>query len=282
MIAHMIYHLAPFNHSDAWLCNLQRLFSFLDVFNGVRMVAIATGDDMVAPEAIEELLRRRRCDRFRVENDHDLRETTSFFRLLKSVQSRVSGTQELLWYGHSKGVSFDTKWQYTKRMAAPEIPVRWRNGLYIYTLAEPEIHWDAIRRGAYCSGPYRCTGRRRRTTGYLGGKFPSGLTTSNPWHYAGTFWWVDCEKLFGHEMWGYSACLQDGWAVEGFLPSLFGMEKSFCSHWDNWIPRHPHHFGPFVADDMRYVALKQEIECINKRGTFSDPHSSGLDLARVC
>lgn len=261
---HLIYHLAPMAHNDVWIRNLADLFSHLDLFNGRRIMGIASGLELRNPAPIIEMVKRRGFETFVVDNDPWLREAKTFPELLNLV--RDDSPSSALFYAHSKGVS----------LGLPQIPPgpntvspvrnpgvgdsaihRWRRSMYFYNLARADDCLSLLEKRS-CVGSFRCTPRSATRTEFPGGEFRHGLVNLHRWHYAGSFFWARCDSLFSHPRWQEMANIRHGWTTEAFPGNLFSMPESGCVESDTWLPRLEEHFGPCGQDNPGWEVIARE------------------------
>ena len=214
----LIYHVAPFRANDVWRLNVAQILRRIHLFNGKRVVAIATGPELEPPERVEREFAGRDVTFIHRPNDRTLREVTTFLPLLESVHSLAG--DEATFYAHAKGVT---------SIGDPTGVTYWRNSMYHALLDDLPLVKKSL-------AEYPCVGthRRRHPSGRRVNDprvpiFPDG-TDDAPWHFAGTFWWFRNRDLFAHPRWG--ALRQSGWFAEGYLSFLFPYERTCCLFMD--------------------------------------------------
>ena len=178
----LIYHVAPFAKSDVWQKNVRQLLRRIEMFNGHRIIAIATGEEMAPIDEVKAEFRFSANSRSEIRNpkfllvpnDRTLRENASFLPLLEAVQS--VDPDEATFYAHAKGVT---------TIGDAEGVMYWRNLMYHALLDDPEAIKDALTR-------YAIVGTHRMT---MPTEYPDGK--SGPWHFAGSYFWFRNDALFG-------------------------------------------------------------------------------------
>lgn len=218
MIRNLIYHITPMG---SWKENVRQLLHRFNVFNGVKIIAIAEGDNLQPVENVKEAFERYPEVKFlTVPNDISLRETASFPLLLHSLNKLVEPTDlTITFYGHTKGVT------HTSNRAIK----LWTRGCYIFNLdnvleIERQLTWFPI------VGSFK----RYRVTP----NFPPG---SNDWYYSGTFFWFKNKEIFDRDWQG--AIKMHRYGVEAWPSFLFKPTEGGVV------------FGDGVGDmyDIRYV-----------------------------
>lgn len=200
----LIYHLAPLRVNEVWRHNLDQLCQphRWRLFNGRRIIAVATGDKLDPISRVREEFATRNCrdaEFIEVPNDVRLREVASFRTLLERVQSQRE--REATFYAHSKGNSTTDN---AKGAWA------WTLAMYRRLLDEPEIIRDLLRTHAFV-GACKMTWDRNARSPY-----PTKLNVGN-WMLAGTFYWFNHNKVFSRESW--SSIPDDRYAAEAW-PSI--------------------------------------------------------------
>lgn len=218
---HLIYHIYPVSGNGAWQWNVNQLLQRMDLFDGVRSVAVLTqgkpharargtsGRGESAPlDAVPEVQRAfagHRVDHW-IErpNDPRRREVTTRQPLLDTLPK--SG---VTFSAHAKGATFGT---------SNRVIMRWAELMYRACLDD----WKAVEetlRHKYMAGAFRCT----------------QVFGSSTWHYSGAFYWFrndpgilatgTSRRWFGTEEWPgstvaheHSGCLfADGVGASGAL-----------------------------------------------------------------
>lgn len=210
MIRSLIYHIAPIPGSS-YKWNIEHLLHRWHVFNGLKLIAIATGADFDDPEEVKKLFPNdSQLDFLIVENDPFIREAASFVPLLKEIRTRLrvmpqfqaTEKQQLIFYGHTKGI--------TRNSAAVKL---WTEMCYHYNLDSIKEIEDKFEQG------YKAVGAFKRY-----GAFPKMHPLSD-WHYAGTFFWFLNEAL--PDDWK-QAFIYNRYGVEQFLSLVFTKEEAYC------------------------------------------------------
>jgi len=209
-VRNLIFHCYPNPKNDAWLRNLQQLRKRWKLFNGRRILAIATGPDLLPAHFILNELDAA-TEYLCVPNDPRLREAATFLPLMKLIRSLDSN--EATFYAHSKGSSGHHGDNADKRLA-----IRfWRNRMYRELLNG----WPNVR-------------NRFRTAAAVGtfkidySDFPDHVMRSptgldwGQWHFAGNFFWFRHDLIFRDPHW--SELADDPYAVEMWLGALIDSE----------------------------------------------------------
>lgn len=164
MIKNLIYHVCP---SGGYKWNIDQITKRWGLFDGVRIIAIATGLGLDPPEKVKALfpIGARFIE---VQNDKIIRETMSF-RLLLEALKKHAAPDSVTFYGHTKGVTHRGKQLEAVRL--------WTTLMYRHCLDYPERVEQQLEQ-------FPITGTFRRT-----GKFSVFPKEAGPWHYSGTFFW---------------------------------------------------------------------------------------------
>lgn len=200
----LLYFIAPFANSDVWRWNVRELKKRLPLFNGRRIVAIATGKEM---SPIEEVMHEFAGHRVRFivdENDPSAGESAMFGDMLSLVQSTDSS--EATFYAHAKGVS----------KPVDESVRKWTNWMYEYCLDD-----IAAIRTALAS--HACAGAFKTITGSPPENFPGRYSL---WHFSGTFFWFRNAALFSRHNW--RDVDRHFWGTEAYLSKLFTPDEAYC------------------------------------------------------
>lgn len=242
-LRHMLYHVYP---GGNWRWNVHKLLRHIDVFNGVRSVAIATDGD---PDIVKLEFKDTRIDNWIVlPNSPTLREVVTFPPLLETVKDLPGIT----WYGHTKGTSREiTKY--------PTV-MTWTKLCYESTLGRMEAVDEALQ--SFCvAGPFR----RKLTMG------------RSSWHFSGTFFWFKNEVVFTkpHYYKLYPAKAGTSQiAVEAWPGSLFKYNESYCLFMDNCR-------NLYGADYMRNVVIPAWVRYLRGERVDDTPAHLGDRDSRI-
>ena len=174
-IRHLLYFVYPAAAAGpVWRWNLDKLRRRMSLFNGRRVVAVATGAGAETAEAVRERLSGCGVDFLEVPNDPVLKEMAAFPALLESV-SGYDQPGHATFYGHAKGVSSEA-W-------SPDVR-RWTEAMYTGCLD----HWPAVRR-LLVDRPL--VGAFKRNSGWR--------ESRSEWHYSGSFRWHRNADLYSRD-----------------------------------------------------------------------------------
>src|SRR5690606_265454 len=110
--------VTPIAGNDVWRRNVQQLLPRMDLFNGRRVIAIATGDGLASPDEVVRAFAGFEVEFLTRPNSRVLRENVTFMALLERVAN--PDPAEATFYAHAKGVTRPDE-------LGPEL---WRNAMY--------------------------------------------------------------------------------------------------------------------------------------------------------
>lgn len=198
----LIYHVYASQANELWRRNVEQLLRRWHVFNGRKVIAIATGPGIHPPAAVKhEFMNPSGVEWLEIPNDPRLREVKTFLPLLGRIQSTRG--DEATFYAHTKGNSTadDAKGA-----------ARWRNMMYSRLLDEPATIMEQLRAGP-CVGTTKIVWRRGDR-----GPYPTSLKYGN-WMFAGTFFWFRNDRVFSHPKWRHVP--DDRYGAEAWISGLF-------------------------------------------------------------
>ena len=194
---HLIYHVYAALKNDHWRDNVERLRDHLPLFNGRRIIAIASDDTTEPPELVERELPG--CEYLRLTNDPKLRETASLLPLLETVKD-VEGA---VFYAHTKGNTTKDN---------PDGARYWRNTMYFQLLGQWE-HCIELLQTYAAVGTTKLVWDNRKNPFH----YPSGLSHGE-WMFAGTFFWFRADVVFSKPSW--SDIVLDRYGTESYLAGV--------------------------------------------------------------
>ncbi len=177
----LIYHVYPSRTNEDWRANLDKLRLHNQLFNGTRVIAVATDENTATLDEVQTYLGWQRVEWLRCENDPQLRETATFPRLLAAVAS--TAWNEATFFAHTKGNTTADDRDGARR---------WRNMMYHYLLDRADECMEHLRLHA-AVGTTRISWRRG--THFC---WPSGMTEDGTWMFAGAFFWFRNDAVFAH------------------------------------------------------------------------------------
>lgn len=242
----MIMHIWPVKGYGAWQWNCDVLLRRAKLFNGKRIVAIATSEETDSPEVVKEYLKDLDAEFIVVPNHSGLREVATWLPMLEHVFSVKP--DELTFTCHAKGVRHSM--QPTEIGGKNTTVFDWAYIMYQSTLD----YWPLI--------------QELLQTNCMAGSFRrfGEFTTpgNNRWHYSGTFYWfrhkdvftnqwrkVD-QKFFGTESWpGYlfqpseTACIFHDNSSD--LYDVRYMHHTVLPEWEAWKKAHHQQYHPIAS-----------------------------------
>ena len=210
-ICNLIMHVLPVASNDVWKWNLQQIAQRQNLFNGKRVLAIATDDRAksgkkdvrtVTADAVLSL-----CESIGLTwthtkvfaNNQTMREVESFPWLLETVCS--GNPSELTFSCHAKGVTH----------SLDSVTVRWAERQYQTCLDDWQTVWRTMERFSM-AGSFRRFGQ---------------FTTpgNNRWHYSGTNYWFRHDDVFSRD---WRTIDQKFFGTESWPGRLFRPEECAC------------------------------------------------------
>jgi hypothetical protein len=166
---HLAYHLCPFKKTNVWRNTLEQLSLRQSLFNGVRVVAVATGDDIVTVDESTDYINStiKDCHIITFDNQSNLREVASWNLLFDYLLPKTNDT-DVVFYAHGKGVT---------RNDDPGNTCHWWNSLLYSVYLD---HWAFVKQmlsDKPIAGAFKKIGRGFGTAG-------------GQWHYSGGFFWA--------------------------------------------------------------------------------------------
>lgn len=204
----LICHIYPLTSGQKWRRTAAHLCARRHLFDGRKIVSIASDHESDPPADVETALADLGADVefLRVPNDRNLCEVKSFARLLERVYADRSFEDlrdSITFYCHAKG----STWPESGHPAH-----EWADAMFATNLDYPQLVCDLLSTAAVC-------GSFRRTT-----PLPQSQST---WHYSGTFFWMrDDYCLRPGSPWGLVEQVYAG--VEGWPSLQFPIERSAC------------------------------------------------------
>ena len=227
-VRNLIYHVCPLAANELWKKNVAQLRKRLSIFNGRKVIAIATGKGCRPPGEVEALLPG--CEFLRLPNDAELREVATFLPLLLSVAD--PDPRQATWYGHSKGNSTE---------GSVKGSIYWRNAMYHHLLDRWQECMEELETHAAVG-----THKMVWPPGFR--PYPSGLDHGN-WMFAGTFYWFRHARVFNHPDWRQVP--MDRYGAESWLAGLFDQSEAASVYqlWPDDAHPAPNPYDPTLYPD---------------------------------
>ncbi|MFV0446369.1 MAG: glycosyltransferase [Planctomycetaceae bacterium] len=229
----LLYHVTPFDSNDIWLRNIHQLVKRLDLFNGRRLIAVATGDGLAPSEEVKAAFGTHEVEILPHPNSRELRENATFLKLLEQVTS--TDPAEATFYAHAKGVAKDILCS-----GDPLGSRYWRNAMYHELLDD----WGRI---AELLEEYPVVGTHRRYHAEQPQIYPDGCSSSD-WHFAGTFFRFRNRDVFETNRWR-EVWQPTGWGAEAWVGRMFPFDQSACVAYDGLVDQYnPDSYVPQIED----------------------------------
>jgi hypothetical protein len=233
-ICNLIMHILPVASNDVWRWNLQQIAQRQHLFNGKRVLAIATDDRVKSGKKDVRTVTADEVLKFSESigltwthtkefiNNHTLREVVTFPWLLETVCS--GNPDELTFSCHAKGVTH----------SQDSITVRWAERQYRACLDDWQTVWRTLER-------YSMAGSFRKF-----GQF--GTPKNNRWHYSGTNYWFRHDDVFSRD---WRTLDQKFFGTESWPGRLFKPEECACLFADD---------AGDVYKEAYWASIQREIE----------------------
>lgn len=231
----LLYHVTPFASNDIWLRNVQQLTKRIALFNGRRVIALATGDGLAPPDEVRAAFGKHDVEILPHPNSRELRENATFLKLLEQVAS--TDPTVATFYAHAKGVAKDILCS-----GDPLGSRYWRNAMYHELLDD----WERI---AELLEEYPVVGTHRRYHAEQPQIYPDGQSVSD-WHFAGTFFWFRNRDVFATQRWR-EVWQPTGWGAEAWVGRMFPFDRSACVAYDGLVDHYnPDSYAPQIDDEV--------------------------------
>jgi len=220
---HLIYHIYPVSGNGWWEWNVAQLLERIELFDGVRSVAIMTprkrGLALDSVEQVQKLFEGHRIDNWIIkQNNPNKREQISHAELLETLPH---GEQEITFSGHAKGIRNESLETYAGSVQ------HWTRIMYRVCLDDLPSVESALEDFLF-AGSFR----RYNTMACKG------------WHYSGSFYWFRNDpKLF-------ESGLVSGrwWATESWPGDVCEHHEAACL------------FGEGVNDLYSVPAIESQLQ----------------------
>lgn len=198
---HLLFHIWPRKLSaGTWQRNLDQLKQRWSLFNGKRIIAVATSTDSHDFETVQEYMRGYECEWIHVENDHNLREVKTFLPLFE----RIEGLSGYTFYAQGKGVT---------KPVNPGVSIHpWATAMYEVLLD----HWPLAEKML----------QTHPIAGCFKKSVPGAFQGSRcQWHYSGSFCWIRNDELWRRN---WRAIEQVWFGIESWPSMIFSDAEAAC------------------------------------------------------
>lgn len=231
-VRELIYHVCPLESNDLWRQNVRQLVRRGHVFNGRRVIAVATGPGLASLDAVRaEFGVGFAAEFLPLANDVQLREVASFPTLLEKIADPQP--DRAVFFAHTKGNSTSDSVRGS---------IYWRNAAYHHLLDRVDECLDQLQTHA-AVGIHKIVwpvGQRA--------PYPSRLNAGH-WMLAGTFFWFRADLTFAHPNWRQVP--RDRYGAEAWLSTLFPHQHaaSMFQLWPELQYPTPNPYNPAIYPD---------------------------------
>lgn len=209
----LAYHVCPLG---SWKWNLEQLSKHLHIFDGYKVVGLATLRRVDMDEVEHEIKRYLGDDVIikRVKNHAVYRESVTFPSIMRFLESKINRRYSAIWYGHTKGTT------HTNRKH-DKVTKLWAAACYYYTLSDEyrQLALKHLEEGCSIVGPFRRFKLQKN--------FPE---QKYHYHFSGTFFWMRADKFFASNW--QEAIPIHRYGIEALPGLLFPPEESACTYGD--------------------------------------------------
>lgn len=174
-VRNLIYFIYPVKNNGVWSRNVAQLLKRIRLFNGRRVVAIATDGRTDPAEWVKDQFAGHVHEFIEVRNNPGLGEVTAWGALMERVETTNPLT--VTWYGHAKGVSRPVNEGVTVH--------RWTEMMYETCLDYWPLVYETL-------DSHALAGSMRLTWGGFTG-------SASVWHYSGAFFWLRNRDVFSQD-----------------------------------------------------------------------------------
>lgn len=244
-VRHLTYHLYP--AGPMWRWNVAELRRRLSLFNGRRLVAIATDQASADFAEAAAAFAGDQVELLPLNNDPGRKELVSHMAMIEALAS-YRGDQDVTWYGHGKGVGSHAYGEGVRR---------WTAEMYRATLD----YWPAVAREL----------RDHAAVGVYRRVMSPATAARTSWHYSGSFRWLRNKDLYRRN---WQAIDPNFYGSETYPGRHFSFEEASClfgefayagvglylqSEWEAWAAAAAEQWYAEHAEDLERPQL---ITCI--------------------
>jgi hypothetical protein len=222
--------------------NLTLLNRYLSIFDGQKIIKIAVDDLSKDNDKLISLFPN--CDVEVVQNNSETRESEYFIESLKEIKNENSIT----FFAHNKGSKSGGDGNNVVKV--------WLLSMYFFNLEE-----------TYLSNiEYNLT-NDKTFSGIMQITVPCPPWVTTDWHYSGTFFWFNTQKLFNIE--GWDKFKKGRFSVEGYPGQMVDVSQShvtLCSENYNWNSYQPMIWNKYLTKESigeeainKYLQLYKNI-----------------------
>jgi hypothetical protein len=204
MIKNLIYfcYFKDSYISEYTLYNLKALNNYIHNFNGQKIVKIAIDDTSVNNEHLVSLFPGFEVEI--VKNHPEHRESEYFIDSIKQIQNKDS----LTFYAHNKGGTTDDYHDDTIKY--------WLSSMYFFNLEDEFLKTIEI-----------CLNLDKTFSGILRKDINCSPWVCTDWHYSGTFFWFNTQKIFNTPNW--DVINKGRYSIEEYPGKIASLDESYST-----------------------------------------------------
>jgi hypothetical protein len=199
-VRNLLYYIYP-RQGSIWRWNILKLLERIALFDGQRVVAIATDRTTDPYDHVQNALEGHGIKYIHLENDPSLREVKAFEELFSHVET--DKPNEVTLFAHAKGVT----------KSKDSTAFRWTESLY-------ELHMDYWPLVNKLLAKQPLVGAWKK----IGKGWPEHESKSD-WHYSSSWLWFRNKDLFSRN---WKLIDQNQWGIEPYPSLHFRQENAAC------------------------------------------------------
>jgi len=251
---HLLYYVYPRRWNGRWQNNVRQLLRRIDLFDGRRVIAIATDDKTDAAADVRAAFDGHRCEFIELTNVPALREVIAWLPLWERVAA-FTGPHDYTFFAHAKGVT----------RASARTAHKWATLMYEACLDYWPVVEQLLQRhpivGALKKNGHRFNRDRR-----------------SEWIYAGTFYWIRNCDFYTRD---WRSVEQQWWGTEYMPGVLYSSAEAgviYGEGGDEMAPSSRVNFARILEGWHEWTSANT----MHRTGTGTSPTSCPTDSTSTC
>ncbi len=211
VVRNLMMHIYPVREHQFWRWNVDQIIQRLEIFNGVRAIAVVTDDSTNSVEDVQRAFGDARIDYWFGENNiEQLREVRTWHALMLACYT--CDPNAITFTCHAKGIRGGRSYE------DPGIDRMNPTSLWVSAMYESCLDGHAIAEELLRTHTFAGSFKRRMTI--------EDTQYRSSWHYAGTFYWYRNARLCSMPNWHQIEAIWDG--AETYPGTKVGWGQAGC------------------------------------------------------